>query len=245
MKKAFCLLVALLGINSAFAQSHALAAWTGLNSSTATFPVTGFSPAAEVSSATRNYGNGLIPYNDNRDVWQSVNTSPTVIPSTAPYLSFNLTAVTSIQYDRFIYRGLASQPSPFGVKSQLRWSVDNFATALGDFSPTTSNYALTSVDLSGTAVVPAGNIEFRVYYYGSAGYCFHVWGTYPSLDGTPPTYTPLSGTVNIDIWGDQAVAPPPTTVPTLSEWGLILMALFLVCIGAIAVWRQRYATRVA
>ncbi len=33
---------------------------------------------------------------------------------------------------------------------------------------------------------------------------------------------------------------PATPVPTLSEWGLIIFALLLLCTGAVAVWNRRY-----
>ena len=34
---------------------------------------------------------------------------------------------------------------------------------------------------------------------------------------------------------------PPTLVPTLSEWGLILLALTVVAMGVVVVWRKKYS----
>lgn len=40
---------------------------------------------------------------------------------------------------------------------------------------------------------------------------------------------------------EVTIAPPPTTVPTLSQWGLILLALGMVSIGTVVMWRKRYS----
>lgn len=50
----------------------------------------------------------------------------------------------------------------------------------------------------------------------------------------------LSGATSNWVTGQPNCA---SAIPTLSEWGLIIFALLLLCTGAVAVWRGRYGKR--
>ena len=55
----------------------------------------------------------------------------------------------------------------------------------------------------------------------------------------PNPFFPASPSDNLAF--TLTIAPAgPTTVPTLSEWGLILLGLIVVSIGTITVWRKKY-----
>lgn len=90
----------------------------------------------------------------------------------------------------------------FGTsKLQLRWNIDNFNTSLGDFTINGSNYTLSFVDLSSYGGIAAGTIEFRIYFYNSAGtdliYNSDA-GPYPSIKGISSIYAVFGQ--NIGIW---------------------------------------------
>jgi hypothetical protein len=56
-----------------------------------------------------------------------------VNPSTDPYLEFALNLNSSVDFDRFVIHGLAPASGDVGI--ELRWDVDNYASALGNFTP--------------------------------------------------------------------------------------------------------------
>jgi hypothetical protein len=190
------------------------AQWQGYNSANQSFPMDG-TKAPIISSASLNYGNGLLTYDDGRTVWNSNNTSATVDPLTAPYCSYSITTgLSRIIFDRFVLTGLANAGS---TKEQLRWSVDNFSTSLGDFTSDGSNYTLTSVDLSGQSAVPGGTIEFRVYAYGGSGPFYNSsTGPYASLDGTSSYYNVWNTTASIWYIAEIDITPPTVITQNIS-----------------------------
>lgn len=197
-KNALWLLTCVLS-NLLLAQSHELVYWGGSNTSTTFYPQSGEGLAPEVSSAEQNY-NGLSTHDDFRTAWFNPNNSPTVDPSTTPYLSYSLNLSKPTDFDRFVMHGAG--PFPSAVKMQLRWSEDNYASSLGEFTPGSSSYNLTSVDISDLAPVFDGHVEFRIYFYDQNSYVYNSHtGPYPSLDGTPSSYT-SSGRI-FSIWGDE------------------------------------------
>ncbi len=163
-----------------------------------------------ITSAAQNKGAGLTTYADNRNVWTNTNASATVTSSTTSYLSYTLVTSKTINFDRFVIHGIA--PTTAGIKAQLRWSVDNFNTSLGLFTPNGSSYTLTSVNLATTSQIPAGTIEFRVYYYTVSGNIFHSdTGPYTSYDATPSSYTSYGRCFS--IWGAAVPSAPTATSP--------------------------------
>ncbi|WP_170179814.1 T9SS type A sorting domain-containing protein [Flavivirga rizhaonensis] len=199
-KNYFLATILILQISFINAQSE-LVYWTGQNTSTNSYPQSGSGLSSEITSADQNY-NGLNTYADNRNVWNNPSSSASVDPGTTPYLSYELNTNTSLQFDRFVVHGAA--PTTAGIKMQLRWSIDNYASSLGDFTPGSSSYNLTSVDISSTSIVPSGTVEFRIYYYAVSGNVFHSGtGPYSTTDATPSSYTSYGRCFS--VWGSQSV----------------------------------------
>jgi hypothetical protein len=201
----FLITTTCLGAIQLSAQSRAVY-FNGYNSSTATFPksAAGFN-ASIVSSATVNY-NGLSTVNDNRCVWNNTNSSASLDVGTAPYLSYtiNFTSSISLSPDRFVMCGLATFNS--AIKMQLRWSIDNYATSLGEFTINGGSYTLTSVNLNPKGTVSASSIQFRVYFYGASTWVFNSdTGPYSSLDGTPSSYGSFGQ--NVALWYNSFTLP--------------------------------------
>lgn len=155
----FCLLALGAGVNRAQAQIELLYWWQA-NNATTTFPRTAVSNVGGISGL-QNYS-GLSPLADNRSGWYNPNRSTTLNPATAPYVSIKYVSNQTVKLDRFVLGGFAV-PSIYTTRLELRWSVDNFASSLGNFTYSGSGYSLTSVVLN--SVQPAGTIEFRIYAY--------------------------------------------------------------------------------
>ena len=167
--------------------STEMASWYGTNTSTTQYPQDANLHVSFVSSAVQNYV-GLNTYPDNRNVWTTTSDLQEVDKNSSPYLSYTFNLTSNVDFDRFVIHGAA--PTTNGIKLQLRWSVDNFESSLGDFNPGGSSYNLTSVDLSTMQTVPVGSVEFRVYFYAVSGNVFFSGtGPYSSLDGTNSYYT--------------------------------------------------------
>lgn len=208
IKKNTAIIALLFFFHEAGAQTRAIY-FTGYNSSTTSFPkaAAGFNSSV-VSSGSINYS-GLTTVNDNRTVWSNTNTSSTLDASTAPYLSYtiNLNGTLSLSLDRFVMCGLAVFNS--AVKLQLRWSVDNYATSLGEFSINGSSYTLSSINLSSKGTVTANSITFRVYFYNASTWIFNSdTGPYSSLDGTPSSYGAYGQ--NVALWYNSFILLPLT-----------------------------------
>ncbi len=164
-----------------------MASWFGVNTSTTQYPQNANIHVDYLTAASQNYS-GLNPYADNRNVWTTTSNSPEVDINSSPFLSYNLSLSSRVDFDRFVIHGAA--PTTNGIRLQLRWSVDNFSSSLGDFTPGGSSYNLTSVDLSNTQTVLSGDVEYRVYFYAVSGNVFFSGtGPYNSLDGTDSAYT--------------------------------------------------------
>ncbi len=206
----FCPLffVIVSSLQKAKAQTRA-AYFTGYNSSTASFPrpAAGFNSAV-VSAGAINYS-GLLTVNDNRTVWNNPNTSTTLDIGTAPYLSYTITmnGTVLLNPDRFVMCGLATFNA--AMRLQLRWSVDNYAASLGEFSINGSSYTLSSVNLNPQGSVSVSSIEFRVYFYNGSGWVFNSdTGPYSSLDGTASSYGAFGQ--NVALWYNSFTTLPLT-----------------------------------
>ncbi len=175
------------------------------NSSTASFPVSAAGvQSGVVTSATVNYS-GLTTGNDSRCVCSNPNASTTLNTGTAPYLSYTFNfASANITLDRFVMCGLAEFAS---TTLQLRWSVDNYASSLGQFTINGSSYTLSSVSLSSFgSIAVSGPLIFRVYFYNASGEVFNSdTGPYSSLDGTPASYGAFGQ--NVALWYTSITLP--------------------------------------
>ena len=119
--------------------------------------------------------------------------------TTSPYIEFNLTLSGLVDFDRFVLPGVAGSNA---YTLSLRWSIDNYATSLGSFTINTGfNYTRTSVDLNALNSVNAGNVTFRIYFYGgtvsTSQYLFVTISNATSPDNTPASYASTSGAFKI------------------------------------------------
>lgn len=178
--------------------------FSAYNTMTASFPVTSSGVDPRVTSVAQ-YNSGLVKVQEFRCMWNSTNSATTLNTATAPYIRIVLTfnQLTDMKFDRFVICGLAKFEAT--SKLQLRWSIDNYATSLGEFSAGAS-YTLTSVDLNSKGIVSASSIEFRIYVYNKPDYIYFVNASgYSSVDGTPASYG-VAGSQNIALW----YSPTPT-----------------------------------
>jgi Concanavalin A-like lectin/glucanases superfamily/Secretion system C-terminal sorting domain/Bacterial Ig-like domain (group 2)/PKD-like domain/Ig-like domain CHU_C associated len=176
-----------------------LAGFPGGATSSINFPMAAsFKVDALISSASVNYS-GLGTSTDGRYVFINNNSSSTVDINSAPYQSLvlNLTSGSSIDFDRVVIQGIDYSGNT--LKIQLRWSVDNFQSSLGEFTCLGGNYRYTSVNLSSLATVSASQVEFRLYYYNLATSVYHsnTNNNYATTDNTPTSYRAYGYTMTI------------------------------------------------
>ncbi|MDO5980438.1 T9SS type A sorting domain-containing protein [Flavivirga spongiicola] len=201
MKKNYLLITLFIFQISFINAQIKLVHWFGTNTSTETYPRSGSALSSELTTAAENY-NGLNTYADNRNVWNNPSTDATVDPNTSPYLSYELTTNSDVEFDRFVIGGAAAVGG--SVQLQLRWSVDSYASSLGDFTPLNSGYQLFSIDLSSASSVSTGTVEFRVYFYNASGNIFNPgYYSYSSPDGTPASYGDTAQAVS--IWAKESI----------------------------------------
>ncbi|WP_344817427.1 hypothetical protein, partial [Flavobacterium cheonanense] len=202
-KKIFILMLFLIGIWNAEGQTLFVRWGESLQSTTTTtYPFSSnYVLPGNGITATENY-NGLQLENDTRYFFRNLNASTTLNTATAPYLQYtiNLSSTKKIDFDRFVIYGFQHNEG----KAQLRWSVDNYATSLGEFS-TANTYNLTSRNLNSLPDFVGTTVSFRIYFYNALGSL--VWNGQPlgkiialtssvaagnlpqtSFDGTPSTY---------------------------------------------------------
>ncbi len=193
-----------------------LAAWAQTNTSTQSFPYTAtYIQPVTVSAANQNFS-GLTKVNDVLNKWQHSNSSVSLDYTTAPYITYTVTTTTTTKYDRFVLPGLnmTSATTPT-TKLQLRWSVDGYASSLGEFTlGTGASNLLSSVDLISTAVQTAGTVTFRVYMYNgnTDNIATKNGNSYTSIDGTAASI--YDGTYAAMIFGAARTNP---TLGTISD----------------------------
>ncbi|GAB2626394.1 hypothetical protein GCM10026987_24530 [Belliella aquatica] len=166
--------------------SNKIISWQPKLTTSGTWPsVSATKNAAIVNDGLLNVSglNALANYSTTSGITQMNWIIPAALPSTldvaaAPYISTSFDNVNGVKFERFVIQGLNVTGT---TKLQLRWSVDNFASSLGEFTPrrlntwettsafSTSNYRFTSVNLSSLPIVSSGqNIEFRIYAYDNS-----------------------------------------------------------------------------
>jgi hypothetical protein len=163
--------------------SNKIISWAPALTTSGTWPsVSSTKMASVVEDGLLNVSglNALTNYSTTSGITQMNWTIPNSLPNTldietAPYITVGFDNINGIKFETFVIQGLNVTST---TKLQLRWSVDNFASNLGEFTPrrlnswettsafSTANYRLTSVNLSSLPMVNSGqNIEFRIYAY--------------------------------------------------------------------------------
>ena len=163
-----------------------LAGWNSTNTVSQVYPyLATYTKPLNVVSASNNYL-GTTTSTDSDTKWINNNNASVLDIATSPYLSFTITNSVATKFDRLVFPGLSMTTS----KIQLRWSIDNFATSLGEITSANGSSLLSSINLATTTTQLAGSIEFRTYFYNGNGdvILMKSGNTYSSLDGTPPTY---------------------------------------------------------
>lgn len=188
-----------------------LAAWNIRNNSTATFPVAADMTNSDyVTSASHSFS-GLTAENLAENAWTSANTSTTLDVNTAPFISYTIQTSRPVKFDRVVIPGLKLTSG----KMQLRWSVDSYASSLGEFTGGVSPTALlTSVNLAAQSTPSAGSITFRIYFYNGAETDHLSGGTgNTTFDGTvPATYDAVYA---LAIYG---IIKPEPTISALNDY---------------------------
>ena len=217
--------LALFGIVTvASAQTSLVAGWNMYNSSSQTFPYAASTIDASVSSAAMNYA-GLFGFDDGRGRWASTNHNATLDTATAPNLSWtvNLDPGETVS-DAMFFIDLAKVDS--STTLNLRSSLDDYGTSLGDLSSVDGSYQNYMFSL-GTL---SDNLTFRLYVYAvSAGKqttsddlysvaCFNASTTYGG------TYTADMADYTAGLMGNITPVPEPSTLALagLSGLGLLL-----------------------
>ena len=189
-----------------------LAGWDTTNTATETYPYAAtYKMNAYVSSASTNYS-GIANDSNSNMTWINSNSSASLDTATAPYLSFSMVLAAATKFDRLVIPGLRMSTS----KMQLRWSVDNYASSLGEITSGNGSDLLSSINLASTAMQATGTIEFRVYFYnGNAEVVTMKAGnSFTSVDGTAPTY---DSTYAIAFYGATKLVPTIATVTNINK----------------------------
>jgi hypothetical protein len=166
--KLVCGLVLLGAVGPAVAAPLAtlVAGWNQYTPSSQSFPYASSVLDASAASATMDYS-GLFGLNDNRGVWSATNSDSTLDIATAPYLAWtlNLASGANVSNLRF-FANLAKIDS--NTKVELRSSLDNYATSLGDLSSVNGSYQNYLFSVPG---VVSDSVTVRLFAYNvSAGF---------------------------------------------------------------------------
>jgi len=193
----------LLAIQPMTAQTR-IASWNHVNTQNTTYPLNASAVVSDYIVSAKQDFSGLFQSADSRNIWINKNTAKSLNIANAPYLSMKLEIIGSIKLDRVVATGFTALGSS---KVQLRWSVDNFQTSLGEFTNgPNSNYGLTSVNLASKPNVSKGTLEFRLYFYNSNDATngnivyFLGAGAFGSADATPAKYNTSS---SLAIWYNE------------------------------------------
>jgi gliding motility-associated-like protein len=173
-----------------------------------------------ISSMSSSYANGITSPSSPGGSLSIPACGSSVNTSTTPYIQFSLNHnATSIDFDRFVLGGIYSGNSGISFDMELRWNVDNYASAIGSkFIPgVVNNYNLVSFDLLSLANVTSGtNVVFRIYFKNiSSTLPVFFSNTYnTNYDSTPATYT--SANKAISVWYNAITIPVPA--PTITSF---------------------------
>lgn len=176
----------------------AILSWGCGNAAQKTFPESGTSLTTDTSNAIFSLNN-ITPRDDNRHFFNVQNQNSVLDISTAPYLSYSFNINNQLQLDRMVVHGNTER----SFILELRSSIDNFSTSLGNFAPASTYYQYSSIDISSLNLPSSGSVEFRIYIYNTTGTGDNLLslsgGTYfESADGTPSAYNTI--TASVSFW---------------------------------------------
>ncbi len=187
----FFITILILKIDLVSSQSHCIASWDAVNTSSTSFPLAGNIEAPIVSSTSMNQ-NGFTPIPNFMNHWSSTIDNPSKNPTTASYISYKLNlSGEEISFDRFVAHGFSINLSV--KEAEVRWSVDNYATNLGKLTAE-PGFRTTSVELPKTVLTGETDVEFRIYnHIASIDLLLAGWQTtIPSIN-TPARYSTVIG----------------------------------------------------
>jgi hypothetical protein len=156
----------------------------------------------------------LTASDDGRNTWGHTNSSATLDPATAPYLSYTVQFQSgkTIQLEKFFIGGYARLDSQ--TSAVLRSSLDGFTTNLDTLSQS-SSYTNNVADLTALAPV-SGTVEFRIYFYNTSA----IYAANPQYSNmflvnsssgrTGDSYDSLQGFYNVGLSGVEAIPEPET-----------------------------------
>jgi gliding motility-associated-like protein len=194
-----------------YASIDVLAGWNVTNTATQTYPfAASYKQASLVNTAVLNSTASASSSSDMQ--WTNSNSSAILDVASAPYISFALTTLADVKLDRFVIPGLNKTTS----KIQLRWSVDNYASSLGEINSGNGTDLLSSIDLSSTVTQSAGTIQFRAYFYNGTNDLISMksGNSFISIDGTANSY---NSNYAVAFYGATKPSPTLGTIANISK----------------------------
>ncbi len=206
------LVVAILFVATFSGAQTKLADWTVSGGGFTAAPTftNGFAHATAVSSISISHnGYSAGPFQDQSYFVHHTNTASTLNTSTAPYTQFTVNLNTSsITFDKILVKFASA-----GAKLQLRWSVDGYASSLGEKTDADLIVDSYLFNLSTLSAVTANTVTFRLYSYAGSSNPSNL--QFSDNHGSNPeniTTTYLTGAKAINIFYSAAtvVSSPPT-----------------------------------
>ncbi len=170
----------------------------------------GFAHATAVSSISISHnGYSAGPLNDSNYFVQHTNTASILNIASAPYTQFTVNLnTTSITFDKILVKFASA-----GAKLQLRWSVDGYASSLGE--KTDADLVVDSYlfNLNTLPAVTANTVTFRLYSYAAtanpSGLQFSNSHT-NNPESINSTYLTGANAINIFYSAATIIVPIPT-----------------------------------
>ena len=210
-------LVALLFISGFSNAQTKLADWTVSGGGFTAAPTftNGFAHATAVSSISISHnGYSAGPFNDQSYFVHHTNTASTLNTSTAPYTQFTVNLNTSsITFDKILVKFASA-----GAKLQLRWSIDGYASSLGEKTDADLIVDSYLFNLSSLSAVTANTVTFRLYSYaGSSNPSNLQFSDNHSNNPENITTTYLTGAKAINIFYSAAtISSTPPSITSFS-----------------------------
>jgi len=192
-----------------------LAGWNQVATASATYPLAANYVKSGVVTGANASASNMTGNASTNNQWTHSNMSGALtVSGSTPTLSYTVTTSQATKFMRFVLGGLNIAGT---TKLQLRWSTDNFATSLGEFtSGSGSNFGLTSVDLSSFVTQAAGTIEFRIYAYNGNGDLITLadGNSYSPTDNTNPVY---NGNYSVMVFGATKAVPTVGSLANITK----------------------------
>lgn len=221
------LVVAILLVSTFSGAQTKLADWTVSGGGFTAAPTftNGFAHATAVSSISISHnGYSAGPFNDQSYFVHHTNTASTLNTSTAPYTQFTVNLNTSsITFDKILVKFASA-----GAKLQLRWSVDGYASSLGEKTDADLIVDSYLFNLSTLSAVTANTVTFRLYSYAGSSNPSNL--QFSDNHGSNPeniTTTYLTGAKAINIFYSAATIPVSPTITSTAS-----LTAFAKCSGS-------------